>query len=106
MGLPFGNLIMIFFFGFGCVVSVDLVLNSLDTGENKRQSCGTGENLVRSGDEVFLDAITNFSDGALSPGIKDPLRDSLGSATDVDVKYPEFSGYSENNDFNGKLQIK
>lgn len=88
------------------VLSVDMVPNSLDTGENDKQRGGTGENLTRSGDEVFLDAIANFSDGALSPGVRDPLRDSLESATDVElvhIKYPEFSRFSWDNDFNGKL---
>ncbi|XP_061338693.1 uncharacterized protein LOC133285476 [Gastrolobium bilobum] len=45
----------------------------------------------------------NFSDGCISPGIKEPLMDSLDSATNVemvDIKYPEFSGSSKGNDFN------
>ncbi|KAK7306417.1 hypothetical protein VNO77_44356 [Canavalia gladiata] len=77
--------------------------NALDTGNNEKVNGGTGENLIRSGDEVFLDAIANFSDGALSPGVKESLRDSLDSATDVEVvniKYPELSGSSADNDFN------
>ncbi|KAJ1426690.1 Zinc finger C2H2-type [Sesbania bispinosa] len=79
------------------------VQNALDAHNNEKDCVGTGENLNRSGDEVFLDAIANFSDGGLSPGNKESLRDSLDSATDmetVDRKYPDISGYSEDNDFN------
>ncbi|RDX83169.1 hypothetical protein CR513_35937, partial [Mucuna pruriens] len=77
--------------------------NSLDTGNNGKVNGGTGEFLTRSGDEVFLDAIANFSDGALSPGSKEPLGDSLDSATVleiVNIKYQEFSGSSDFNDVN------
>ncbi|TKY47803.1 dentin sialophosphoprotein isoform X1 [Spatholobus suberectus] len=80
--------------------------NSLDTGNNEKLNGGTGEILTRSGDEVFLDAIANFSDSALSPGSKEPLRDSLDSATDAEIvngKYQEFSGSSDFND-DGQMQ--
>lgn len=90
-------------FDVDCNTQVDSVPNSLDAGVNEKQRGGTGENLTRSGDEVFLDAIANFSDGALSPGVRDPLRDSLESATDVElvhIKYPEFSRFSWDNDLN------
>lgn len=83
--------------------------NSLDPGNNEKLNVGTGEILLSSsGDELFLDANANFSDGAASPRSKEPLRDSSESATDEEIgniKYQEFSSGSSS-DFNGKLQSK
>ncbi|KAG5090185.1 hypothetical protein JHK82_048963 [Glycine max] len=78
--------------------------NSLDPGNNEKLNVGTRKFLSSSGDELFLDAIANFSDGAPSPGSKEPLRDSHEWARDVEIgniKYQEFSsGSSDFNDIN------
>lgn len=87
------------------VVLLDSVPNTFDIAENEKQCGRTEERLIRSGDEVFLDAIANFSDGALSPGVKESLESPIDVEI-VDVKYPEFSRCSRDNDFQGKLQIK
>lgn len=82
--------------------------NSLDPGNNEKLNVGTRKFLSSSGDELFLDANANFSDGAASPRSKEPLRDSSESATDEEIgniKYQEFSSGSSS-DFNGKLQSK
>ncbi|KAG4975462.1 hypothetical protein JHK87_032283 [Glycine soja] len=82
--------------------------NSLDTGNNEKLNVGTGEILLSSsGDELFLDANANFSDGAASPRSKEPLRDSSESATDEEIgniKYQEFSSGSSS-DFNDVNQF-
>ncbi|CAL0306327.1 unnamed protein product [Lupinus luteus] len=56
--------------------------NNLDTGKIEKGNDGIGERLVRlrSEDEVFSDAVSDFSDIGLSPGTKEPLKqDSLDS---------------------------
>ncbi|XP_027341938.1 uncharacterized protein LOC113854859 isoform X2 [Abrus precatorius] len=77
--------------------------NSLDTGKNEKGNDGVGEKLIRSEDDVFSDAVADFSDSGLSPEIKERLQeDSLDSGTDVervDIKEPKFSGSSGDKDF-------
>lgn len=68
-------------------------LNALDTSKIDKDCDGSGGSLIRSGDEVFLDAIANFSDGGL---------DSTSDVVIINTEYPEISGSSENN---CKLQI-
>ncbi|KAL2332629.1 hypothetical protein Fmac_013842 [Flemingia macrophylla] len=81
--------------------------SSSDTGINRKVNGGTGEHLTTSGDEVFLDAIANFSDGAPSPGTKETLPDTLNSGTVeiVNIKYQKFSGSSDFNDVNQLIVI-
>ncbi|XP_061363764.1 uncharacterized protein LOC133307292 [Gastrolobium bilobum] len=78
--------------------------NTLDTGNNEKGNDGNGEILIRSEDEVFSDAVADFSDSGLNPGIKERLQEgSLDSGTNVesvDIKDPKFSRSSEDNGFN------
>ncbi|XP_019445698.1 PREDICTED: uncharacterized protein LOC109349381 [Lupinus angustifolius] len=57
----------------GLVVSAP---NNLDTGKIEKGNDGIRERLVRlrSEDEVFSDAVEDFSDIGLSPGTKEPLK--------------------------------
>ncbi|KAK7359333.1 hypothetical protein VNO77_01288 [Canavalia gladiata] len=78
--------------------------NSSDTGNNMKGNDGIGEKIIRSEDEVFSDAVADFSDSGLGSEIKERLQgDSLDSVTDVervDIKEPKFTGSSEDKDFN------
>ena len=74
-----GLSLLIWWYVTGLVV---LGPKALDTGNNDKGSGGIGEKSIRSGDEVFLDAVTDFWDGGLSLVVKEPLRDNLDSATD------------------------
>ncbi|XP_068462656.1 uncharacterized protein [Phaseolus vulgaris] len=80
------------------------VSNSLDTGNNEKSNAGNGEKFIRSEDEVFSDAVADFSDSGSNPDNKERLRDSLDSGADMemgDIKEPKFSGpSSEDKDFN------
>lgn len=78
--------------------------NSLETGNNEKGNEGNGDKLFRSEDDVFSDAVADFSDSGSNPEIKERLQDSLDSGADVervDIKEPKFSGSSEDKDFNG-----
>ncbi|XP_027916640.1 uncharacterized protein LOC114175972 isoform X3 [Vigna unguiculata] len=82
----------------GLVLSVT---NSLDTGNNEKGSAGNGEKFIRSEDEVFSDAVADFSDSGLNPDVKERLQDSLDSGADmemVDINVPKFSGTSMDKD--------
>jgi len=81
------------------------VSNSLDTGSNEKGNAGNGEKFIRSEEEVFSDAVADFSDSGSNPDTKERLQDSLDSGADmelVDIKEPKFSGISEDTDFNGE----
>lgn len=82
---------------------------ALDLVNNEKGNDGIGEKLVRSErseDDVFSDAVAEFMDSGLSPGIKERLQEeSLDSGTDVEgvhIKEQILSGPSEHNVFNGK----
>ncbi|KOM31556.1 hypothetical protein LR48_Vigan01g111100 [Vigna angularis] len=80
------------------------VSNSLETGNNEKGSAGNGEKFIRSEDEVFSDAVADFSDSGSNPDIKERLQDSLDAGADmemVDIKGPKFSGISKDKDLNG-----
>lgn len=80
------------------------VTNSLDTGNNEKGSAGNGEKFIRSEDEVFSDAVADFSDSGLNPDVKERLQDSLDSGADmemVDINVPKFSGTSMDKDLTG-----
>ncbi|XP_047146888.1 uncharacterized protein LOC124819413 isoform X2 [Vigna umbellata] len=84
----------------GLVLSVS---NSLETGNNEKGSAGNGEKFIRSEDEVFSDAVADFSDSGSNPDIKERLQDSLDAGADmemVDIKGPKFSGISKDKDLN------
>ncbi|XP_022631988.1 uncharacterized protein LOC106778650 isoform X2 [Vigna radiata var. radiata] len=84
----------------GLVLSVS---NSLETGNNEKGSAGNGEKFIRSEDEVFSDAVADFSDSGSNPDIKERLQDSLDAGADmemVDIKGPKFSGTSKDKDLN------
>ncbi|KAK7400047.1 hypothetical protein VNO78_11246 [Psophocarpus tetragonolobus] len=77
--------------------------NSLETANNEKGNDGNGEKLMRSEDEVFSDAVADFSDCGSNPDIKERSQDSLDSGADVErseIKEPKFSGSSEDKDFN------
>ncbi|KAG5015322.1 hypothetical protein AAZX31_08G104300 [Glycine max] len=77
---------------------------SLETGNKEKGNEGNGEKIIRSEDEVFSDAVADFSDSGSIPEIKERLQDSLDSGADVervDIKETKFSGSSEDKDFNG-----
>lgn len=79
------------------------VSNSLETGNNEKGSAGNGEKFIRSEDEVFSDAVADFSDSGSNPDIKERLQDSLDAGADmemVDIKGPKFSGTSKDKDLN------
>jgi len=77
----------------------------LNTGNNEKGNAGNGEKFIRSEDEVFSDAVADFSDSGSNPDNKERLRDSLDSGADMemgDIKEPKFSEpSSEDKDFNG-----
>ncbi|XP_057416404.1 uncharacterized protein LOC130710998 isoform X3 [Lotus japonicus] len=80
---------------------------ALDLVNNEKGNDGIGEKLVRSErseDDVFSDAVAEFMDSGLSPGIKERLQEeSLDSGTDVEgvhIKEQILSGPSEHNVFN------
>lgn len=83
--------------------------NALETGNNEKGSDGIGEKLTRSEDDVYSDAVADFSDSGLSPGVKDRLQEvSLDSGTEVEkvnTTEQKLSGSSEHSDFNGKKKI-
>lgn len=49
----------------------------------EKPSGGIGEKSNRSGDELFSDAVTEFSDCGFSPGIEERPKDATVAATDV-----------------------
>lgn len=72
---------------------------ALEMGNNEKGGGGTGEKVNRSEDEVFSDAVTDFSDSALN-------SDSAISVERVDRKDLKFSEPHEDKGSDGKLQIK
>ncbi|KAK7319004.1 hypothetical protein RJT34_03713 [Clitoria ternatea] len=77
--------------------------NSSDTSNSGKGNVGVGEKVVRSEDEVFSDAVADFSDSGFSAETKERLQeDSLDSGTDVErveIKEPKLSVSSETKDF-------
>ncbi|RYR38978.1 hypothetical protein Ahy_A09g044341 [Arachis hypogaea] len=75
----------------------------LNIGNKEKDDSGIGDKINRSEDEVFSDAVADFSD---SQGVKESLQEgSLDSSTSVEwdgKDDPKFSGSSKDSDFNGK----
>ncbi|KAI4344904.1 hypothetical protein L6164_012086 [Bauhinia variegata] len=74
----------------------------LEKGINEKGSGKIGDKLNRSEDEVFSDAVADFSDSGLSPGIEERFHESSDSAINVetvDIKDSKFSEHSENKVF-------
>ncbi|XP_052114659.1 uncharacterized protein LOC110278883 isoform X2 [Arachis duranensis] len=73
----------------------------LNIGNKEKDDSGIGDKINRSEDEVFSDAIADFSD---SQGVKKSLQEgSLDSSTSVEwdgKDDPKFSGSSKDSDFN------
>ncbi|XP_020204056.1 uncharacterized protein LOC109789501 isoform X2 [Cajanus cajan] len=81
---------------------------NLETGNNKKGNEGNGEKIIRSEDEVFSDAVADFSDSGSNAEVKERLQDSLESGADVervDIKELNFSVSSEEKDFNDVSQL-
>ena len=80
--------------------------DALDIGNNEKGNNGIGEKINRSEDEVFSDAVADFSDSGLSQGVKEHLQegslDSDSGVERVEKGDPKFPGSSEENSFNGK----
>ncbi|XLT72765.1 hypothetical protein HN873_029191, partial [Arachis hypogaea] len=73
----------------------------LNIGNKEKDDSGIGDKINRSEDEVFSDAVADFSD---SQGVKESLQEgSLDSSTSVEwdgKDDPKFSGSSKDSDFN------
>ena len=66
---------------------VNLVLSGPKNAETSKNGIGTGgigERSNRMEDEVFSDAVTEFSDSGISPGIEQVLEDARESITNVE----------------------
>ncbi|XP_057750596.1 uncharacterized protein LOC130969052 isoform X1 [Arachis stenosperma] len=77
----------------------------LNIGNKEKDDSGIGDKLNRSEDEVFSDAVADFSD---SQGVKESLQEgSLDSSTSVErdgKDDPKFSGSSKDSDFNDAVE--
>ena len=56
----------------------------METSKNWIGSDGIGERSNRMEDEVFSDAVAEFSDSAISPGIEPGLEDARESTANVE----------------------
>ncbi|MED6130806.1 hypothetical protein PIB30_003825 [Stylosanthes scabra] len=78
----------------------------LEIGNKEKGDNGVGDKINRSEDEVFSDAVADFSD---SQGVKESLQEgssfNSGTSVEKDGKYdPKFSGSSKDSDFNDAVE--